>query len=62
MTHLVKSGRKIRGFVRQDSKGYFWYQFGKPSQDNYISFACNSLEQGIARIEMHCNICELRSK
>lgn len=58
--HLVKKGRKILGFVYQDSKGYFWYAFGKPSQACYIAFECNSLEQGIARIEMHLNICELR--
>ncbi len=55
MKHLVKKGRKIVGFVRQDQNGQFWYSFGKPSQSSYISFACNSLEQGIARIEMHTN-------
>jgi hypothetical protein len=51
--HLVKNGRKIKGFVYQDSKGQYWYVFGKPSQDSYISFACRSLEHGIACVEMY---------
>lgn len=55
MKHLVKRGRKIIGFVYQDYKGQYWYQFGRPSQDNYISFACSSIEQGVAKIEMHPN-------
>lgn len=49
--HLVKNGRKIKGFVYQ-SNNKWWYAFGKPSQDNYISFACRDLEHGIACIEM----------
>lgn len=57
MKHIVKRGRKILGFVYQDMKGHFWYAFGKPSQSNYISFYCSSLEQGIARIEFHTNEC-----
>lgn len=55
MKHLVKNGRKIKGFVYQDTKGCFWYSFGRPSQDSYISFACRDLEQGIAKVEMHTN-------
>lgn len=53
MKHLVKNGRKVKGFVYQKNDGSFWYAFGKPSQDNYISFACRSLEHGIACIEMY---------
>lgn len=50
--HLVKNGRRIKGFVWEDSNGVWWYAFGKPSQDNYIAFECKSLEAGIANIEM----------
>ena len=47
----IKRGNKIKGFVYYENKSY-WYVFGKPSQSNFIRFACNSLEQGIARVEM----------
>lgn len=49
---IVKNGKRIKGFVYKSSDGLFWYSFGRPSQNNYISFQCNSIEQGIARIEM----------
>lgn len=55
MKNLVKRGRKIIGFVWQDKNGQHWYAFGKPSQSQYISFACNSIEQVVARVEMHTN-------
>jgi len=50
--HLVKNGRRIKGFVYQDSKNEWWYSFGKPSQDNYIAFKCRDKEHGIACIEI----------
>ncbi len=50
----IKNGKRILGFVGKNSEG-FYYAFGKPSQDSYIAFRCNSIEQGIARIEMHTN-------
>ena len=50
---LVKRGKKIIGFVYKDTKGQHWYAFGRPSQDNYISFACRDISHGIACIEMH---------
>ena len=50
---LVKKGKKIIGFVSQYGNGQYYYAFGKPSQNNIISFECNSIEQGIARIEMY---------
>ena len=53
MKTLVKKGKKILGFVSKKKDGTFWCSFGKPSQHSYISFECNSIEQGIARIEMH---------
>ena len=53
--HLVKNGRKIRGFVYQDKQGLWWYAFGKPSQDNWMAFACRDLEHGIACVEMSMN-------
>lgn len=52
--YIVKNGRKIKGFVFMQN-GAYWYAFGKPSQNNYIAFECSSIEQGIARIEMHTN-------
>lgn len=53
MKHLVKRGKKILGFVYQDAKQQWWYAFGRPSQSDYMAFACNSMEQGIAKIEMY---------
>lgn len=50
--HLVKSGRKIKGFVYQDRENKWWYAFGKPSQNTYMAFACKDLEHGIACVEM----------
>lgn len=50
--HLVKNGKKIKGFVFQDPDKKWWYAFGKPSRDNYIAFACKSLEHGIASVEL----------
>jgi hypothetical protein len=52
---LVKRNRKIIGFTWQNPDGSFWYAFGRPSQVSYIAFECNSIEQGMARIEMHSN-------
>jgi len=51
MKHLVKDGKKIKGFVYHQNREW-WYAYGKPSQDNYISFRCRSLEHGIANVEM----------
>lgn len=53
MKAIIKKGRRIKGFVYQDLEGNFWYAFGKPSQDNYISFHCRSVEHGIACVEMY---------
>jgi hypothetical protein len=47
---LVKIGRKIIGFTWQDQKGQYWFAFGKPSQSEYIAFACDSIEQGRNKI------------
>lgn len=52
MKTIVKNGNRIKGFVWQDAKGDFWYAFGRPSKDSYISFACRSIEHGIACIEV----------
>jgi len=49
---LVKNGNRIKGFVYQDLSGQYWYAFGKPSQSDYISFVCKSIEHGIACIEI----------
>jgi|GEM_PF-1937070 len=51
---LIRKGKKIKGFVWRNSDGVY-YAFGRPSQDSYISFTRESIEQGIARIEMHTN-------
>lgn len=51
--HLVKMDGRIKGFIYVDMSGQFWYAFGRPSQSCYISFACRSLEHGIACIEMY---------
>jgi len=59
MKHLVKRGRKIIGFIYSDSQGQFWYAFGKPSQSEYISFACRDIEHGVACIEMYSGLTRL---
>ena len=51
--HIVKINGKIKGFIYQDREGQYWFAFGRPSQSCYISFACRSLEHGIACVEMH---------
>ena len=48
---LIKRGKRIKGFVYENNKGW-WYAFGKPSQDCYVSFACKDKESGIAAVEM----------
>jgi hypothetical protein len=53
MKTIIKEGRKIKGFVFQDKQGEFWFAFGKPSQDNYISFRCESIEEGINNIKKY---------
>jgi hypothetical protein len=53
MKAIIKTGRRIKGFVYQDLEGNFWYAFGKPSQDNYISFRCESIEEGINNIKKY---------
>ena len=60
MKTIVRNGKRIKGFVFTKKDGTTWYAFGKPSQAEYIAFACKSVEHGIACIEMHSGICELR--
>lgn len=55
MKHIVKRNKKIIGFVYKKCDNTFWYAFGKPSHNIWIEFECNSIEQGIARIQMHTN-------
>jgi hypothetical protein len=50
--HIVRNGKKIKGFVWMDSAGLWWYAFGKPSQVSYMAFGCRDLEHGIVNIEM----------
>jgi hypothetical protein len=50
--HLVKNGKKIKGFVWKDEYGKWWYAYGKPSQASYMSIGCRDLEHGIANVEM----------
>lgn len=50
MNTIVKNGKKIIGFAFEH-KGEFFYAFGKPSQSNYLSFKCNSIEEGVEKIK-----------
>ena len=43
---IIKEGKKIIGFVYKTLDNEFYFAFGKPSQSNYISFKCNSIEHG----------------
>ena len=54
MKKIIRDEKKrIIGFIYQDTTGQHWYAFGKPSQREYISFACRSFEHGQACIEMY---------
>ena len=46
---VYKQGRKIRGFITPLENNRFAYSFGKPSQAEYISFECDSLEKAKAK-------------
>jgi hypothetical protein len=48
---IIKTGKKIDGFVWEDKNGKCWYAFGKPSQSNYIAFGCRSIEDGTEKIK-----------
>ena len=57
--HLVKNGQKIEGFVFQNNNLEWFYAFGKPSQNDYIAFKCNSLQAGIDNIQEGLSITEI---
>lgn len=42
---LLKEGNKIIGWIEQRTNGKYFYAFGKPSQSNFISFECETLQQ-----------------
>jgi hypothetical protein len=48
---LAKQNGRIIGWIEQrpegdlEESGKFFYAYGKPSQSNYISFTCDTLEQ-----------------
>ena len=42
---LLKEGNKIIGWIEQRTNGKQLYAFGKPSQSNFISFECETLQQ-----------------
>ena len=46
---VYKQGRKIRGFITPLENNRYAYSFGKPSQAEYISFECDSLEVAKAK-------------
>lgn len=46
---VYKQGRKTRGFITPLENDRFAYSFGKPSQAEYISFDCDSLEVAKAK-------------
>jgi hypothetical protein len=52
---IVKNGRKIIGFAYKNSMGEFYYAFGKPSASEYISFKCNSINDGVSKIQLYSN-------
>lgn len=48
---IYKEGNKILGWIEQypttnlSESNKFFYAYGKPSQDHYVSFTCDTLEQ-----------------
>jgi len=57
MKNLVKKGRRTIGFTWTDKKGQSWWAAGRPSQPGgYISFACDTEEQGRENILKHSTI------
>jgi len=53
MKKTVKRGNKIIGFAYKNNAGDFYYAFGKPSQAEYISFQCDSIEDGVNKINQY---------
>lgn len=43
---IIKTRKKILGFITEDKTGQHWYAFGRPSQSFYFSYACDSVEHG----------------
>ena len=52
---IVKQGKKIIGFVYK-SNGSFWFAFGKPSQREFVSFACKDINEGIKSINQYSKL------
>jgi hypothetical protein len=52
--NIVKVGKRVKGYVWKNSRGC-WYSFCHPNSEYCISFQCDSIGQGIARVEMHTN-------
>ncbi len=57
---LIKSGRKIVGWIEQQKDGSWGYVFGKPSQPSFLMFYTDSFEKAKSRLmEGHTNFKEL---
>ncbi len=56
MKTLVKKGQKIIGFTYQKPNGECYFAFGKPSQSSWIEFQCNSIEEGINKINNYSKL------
>lgn len=55
MKTIIRNGRKIIGFVGENSDG-FYFAFGKPSQPECIAFRSETKEQAIIKVHEHCGV------
>ena len=47
---LIKSGRKIVGWIEQQKDGSWGYAFGKPSQPSFIMFYTDTEDKAVSRV------------
>ena len=57
---VIKDGRRIIGFIEEETNGEWSYVFGKPSQRSYAKFTVATKEIALSRLwEHHNNFKEL---
>ena len=52
---VIRDGRRIIGFIKEEPNGEWSYVFGKPSQRSYISFTVATKEIALSKLWEHHN-------